>query len=234
MTFILCLALVACKDPPKPEVKPSPTPSPRQVEVSPAPLSPSPRTATIAEPETSTLGPSRDSLIASYQKSCSFIPKVMMYSMEGPEETTACEAVAFEQNCSPDFFGCWDKRSACRDGCKKPCTDCQASASGACDKCKAACKDEACTKSCAEARADAYLRCVRAMEDCRDTRCPADEERCMKAGAERVKKVCGATCEAYKSCITSHNEIDQTVYEGCQKKFPKLSEDCQRWCDPGF
>ena len=85
-----------------------------------------------------------------------------------------------------------------------------------------------------EARADAYLRCVRAMEDCRDTRCPADEERCMKAGAERVKKVCGATCEAYKSCITSHNEIDQTVYEGCQKKFPKLSEDCQRWCDPGM
>ena len=250
--LLLCFAalLSACRErgaqpaevSPAPSAEPAKSAEPlRSAEATPPPTVA--KTASAAAPieagvRDSTAAPTRDFLIAHYLEDCGYTALLTIDdpdSASGLSDKPECEAMAWEQNCAPDFFGCWDQLMECKAACKTPCGSCQASAASVCNKCKAACKTgDACLRGCAEARADARDRCLESADVCRSKACPAAEAKCMRAGEAKVKKVCGKDCERFKSCAAELMNKETFEYDLCKKQFSELPADCFTWCDPGM
>lgn len=250
--LLLCAALLlascrerAAETPGAPVKSPAPSaglsPAPSVVVTPTAPPSAAAaRTASAAleGARPSTGAPSREALIGHYLEDCGY---TALLSIDDPDAASGisdkpeCEAMAWEQNCAPDLFGCWDKLMDCKAACKVPCGSCQAKAASACNKCKAACKTgPSCLRACAEARVDAREGCLEAADACRGKACPAAEAKCMSEGEAKVKKVCGKDCERYKSCASELMNKGTFEYDLCKKQFSQLPADCFTWCDPGM
>lgn len=193
----------------------------------PAPAEPAPALAVGAV--------TREAAVAAYLGDChaTFVdPAAAQDPDAGVSEE--CAYLEFDQNCSPDPSGCWDKGQACEAGCTDSCGTCQSTCAGVCDGCKAGCGEDAtCLHTCADARATCRDACLSSKSDCVLRVCPAAEEACSSAFATLRAERC-PDCDAISQClIDSWNNANADGQQACAAKFPADAPECVSWCDPG-
>jgi hypothetical protein len=142
-----------------------------------------------------------------------------------------CSYLDFDQNCSPDPSGCWDKGQSCQSGCANACESCDSKCDGGCNGCKSKCKagDSECVAECAEARVECRDQCMATKEACVDTTCPEAEKACYDDHEALVAKTC-PKCEQIKRCVNDAIEHDKDPLDVCGAKFKRVSEQCFEWC----
>jgi hypothetical protein len=172
--------------------------------------------------------PAPEAIVAAYLADCHADIKVTWEDMDGTETKVDCDALAFDQNCSPDKFGCWGTVETCRAGCADPCHVCQTKCGSACDDCKTSCDGGSCLTKCAEQRASCRTTCLYAVQKCRADTCNANYDKCEKDADERTNTQC-PECSAIRECITTRlNEgkpTDDCLPAGNAK-------ECLEWCSP--
>lgn len=201
---------------------------------------PTPRSSTLAgvwvppelrEPTNATTSPDGAEIRAMFASDCHAVPwRVVddVSSTTGLARRDLCRAEGFDQNCAPDFFGCWTGREGCRAECGSSCLDCESRCGGLCMDCRAACAadDDACVAACGEARADCFEGCASALDRCKDETCQDGYKRCEAGGESDRRRVCGKVCEKLTRCLDSED------YDRCRARFPKADPRCFEWCQP--
>jgi len=167
-------------------------------------------------------------IVATYLADCHADIEVTYDDMEGPQTKVDCTALAFDQNCAPDTFGCFEAVEGCRAGCADPCNACQSKCGDVCDGCKSACDGGDCLRACAEARAACRTTCLYAVQRCRADDCNALYSKCEADGAARTKKLC-PDCEAMRTCMEARFE-DGKPPDTCLT--PGNAKECLEWCSP--
>ncbi|MFT3841665.1 MAG: hypothetical protein QM723_32045 [Myxococcaceae bacterium] len=193
----------------------------------------------VADPKVppAVLSKEQKELNAAFIVDCHHVVTVTVDGPQGDEQKPECEARDFDQNCSPDMFGCWDGLQKCKDACSKPCGKCQSDCADSCDGCKAKCSgDVDCISRCGVARLTCRTTCLASLNTCRDTTCEAESKTCEEKAEAQLKKDC-PDCEGLRTCLTEAMEKGVTDYkatqDGCLKKFPKADRKCVELCDPG-
>lgn len=155
-------------------------------------------TNTFPEPRRA---PTADQLIAFFGRDCAGVVTVDVDEMGMPAPRPACGARDFEQNCSPDRYGCEALGEACLDRCAQPCMGCQSTCATACDGCKSKCKGELlCLRGCAQSRSTCHSKCLTLSQTCRDSGCSSVVATCEERAVERMATECGDACGALKAC----------------------------------
>ncbi len=172
--------------------------------------------------------PSPEALVAAYLADCHARVEVEFDDMDGPRKSVDCEALAFDQNCSPDVFGCWTGVEACKAGCAAPCNDCQAACADTCDGCKTGCDGGACATACAQSRVACRTRCLFALQDCRATTCSGAYEKCEADANARRERLC-PDCAAITTCL-GERHWDGGAAVDCLTEG-NIAE-CLEWCSP--
>jgi hypothetical protein len=163
--------------------------------------------------------------IGAYLADCA-APMMVEDEMEGGM-VSACGYLEFDQMCSPDITGCWDKREGCNESCVSPCQGCESSCVTDCGGCKSTCGDDAaCLQTCAETRLSCQESCLTSKEGCLTT-CGTEETACYDDFQVKLAEVCPA-CDRIRDCLMS--DVRQTS-GGCQAKFPSADARCFSWCD---
>lgn len=185
----------------------------------------------LREPTNATTAPDAAQLRALFLGDCHAVPWRVVddeTSTTGLARRDVCRAEGFDQNCAPDFFGCWAGRESCRAECGSGCLDCESRCGGACMDCRAACSadDEGCLEACDEARADCFDACATALDRCKDETCQEGYTRCEAGGEVDRKRVCGKVCDKLMRCLESAD------YDRCRARFPKADPRCFEWCQP--
>ena len=177
--------------------------------------------------------PSTEALIAAFTADCHHHVTLTFEDMDGTHpDAGECDARMFDQNCSPDTFGCWEGVEQCRDACADPCHTCQSVCADRCDSCKSQCNGAAaCITACATSRVDCRVQCLGRLETCRTTTCDAAMSRCEAEAQVRLKRLC-PDCDAITSCQLEASERDQDA-KHCAAKFPHNAAECLDWCTPG-
>ncbi len=154
-------------------------------------------------------------------------------SEETEEVADECLFREFDQNCSPDPSGCWDKGQACRDACGKPCESCDDTCAGGCDGCmgKCAADDDACRHACAQARVGCRDACLAARDKCSNDDCSKAEEECNTAHLALREQKC-PRCEQINACMNEALEKggDREPQAICRPKFKREPAECFEWC----
>lgn len=171
-------------------------------------------------------GASRDAAVQAYLRDCHHVfPFDSEYDVAG-DATNECLAREFDQNCSPDLYGCYDAGETCRDACGKPCDACQDACAGVCDDCVEDCsgKSKTCKHPCAVKRADCRTTCLDAKQAC-ESACGTQESTCYEDAEKKKAKLC-PRCSEIGACLMDGSP------EQCKKQIPSPSE-CFEWCSPG-
>ena len=143
-----------------------------------------------------------------------------------------CSALNYDQNCSPDPSGCWDKGEACVSNCGGSCNQCQDRCANTCDDCKSGCEgDGKCERKCASKRSSCRDTCMGEKSSCANEVCPGSSQQCYDNFDAKVTKRC-PDCEAIRDCIVEawNNETDWQSH--CKK--PGNGAECTEWCMPGM
>ncbi|MFO0598239.1 MAG: hypothetical protein U0228_23245 [Myxococcaceae bacterium] len=204
-------------------------------EAAPAPTPPPPAPVAVIDAgprelpyEVKQGAPDREKLVALFTEQCTREIEIEFDDMEGPRAGGECRTIAFDQNCAPDTFGCFDGVVKCRENCSEPCLKCQQACGTSCDGCKAKCgQDAACLKSCAEARADCWTNCLYDTQDCRAKACNAQYQKCEDDADARVKKTC-PDCEKIRQCLLKSWYGDGGPADACL--LPGNAKECFEWC----
>jgi hypothetical protein len=185
----------------------------------------------LREPTSATTSPDGASTRAMFAEDCHAVPWRVVEDVDsatGLARRDLCRAESFDQNCAPDFFGCWTGRESCRAECGSNCLDCESRCGASCMDCRAACSagDEACLTACGEARADCFEGCAAALDRCKDETCQEGYSRCEAGGRSARQRVCGKVCDKLARCLESAD------YDSCRARFPKADPRCFEWCLP--
>lgn len=165
-------------------------------------------------------------LIAKYAADCHAEILVTFDDMDGEKEMEDCKAIAMDQNCAPDLFGCWEKQEACVASCAQPCGACQDACAEVCDACKGGCDGGTCANDCAKARFNCRNECLYGQSACRSA-CFKEGEVCGDLGEERVKQQC-PDCDAINQCLWDHMKDSPEARAKCLK--PGNAHECLEWC----
>lgn len=176
----------------------------------------------------------RAALVDAFLAQCDFEPQVLVDGPDGPLNAAACQSLDFDQNCSPDFSGCWSANEDCKYECGNPCAACSGGCAASCDACKADCAGKVngaeCLRACAESRTTCHETCLSNRIKCIDVDCSAAETACSAKYDARVVAECGDACQTYRDC-PSRTE-PPTAVEVCEAEAGKLSEFCRNACSP--
>lgn len=162
-------------------------------------------------------------LIERYAADCHLALRARYDDMDGEAEKPECEAIATDQNCAPDVFGCWDQQTECTNGCAAPCNACEQACATSCDACKTGGKD---AKACGAARLACRNECLYAQMACRSA-CAREAERCSDLGEERIKQQC-PDCDAINQCLWDRANDGPEKRATCLK--PGNARECLEWC----
>lgn len=176
-------------------------------------------------------GASRAEAIAAFAKDCHATLKATAYVYEEEEKVAECLARDVDQNCNPDYFGCYGELDTCQVKCQPVCTRCQDTCGGSCDDCMARCAegDASCLRTCAEARADCRERCMLGLRRCQSDDCDVALKTCDTKALEHLRGCDVEKCDAYIDC---YNEADDYEHadERCQPKMAGMDPVCQDVC----
>jgi hypothetical protein len=253
LALLTAATLAACRREATPDAGAAPPASPPSPPLAPPSATPTPvvapraaetssqaRSSTLAavwtptelrEPTNATTSPDLPAQRAMFADDCHAVPWRVVddeTSSTGLARRDVCRADGFDQNCAPDWFGCWEGRVGCRAACGSSCVDCESSCGGACVDCRAACApdDDACRAACGVARADCFEACAQALDRCKDETCAEAYTSCEARGEADRRRICGKTCEKLAACLESSD------YERCRARFPKADPRCFEWCLP--
>lgn len=172
--------------------------------------------------------------VAAYEADCHHrfaAPETADFDVTG-DDLEECAFVDFDQNCSPDPSGCWDRGQACVGDCSTVCTGCQTTCAGTCDDCKAACQgNPSCVHACAESRATCRETCVSAKATCTGNICPGTESACYAAFEKTRAEKC-PDCEGLRACVEAGWSNGTDSRAECPPKFPNNPPECLEWCAP--
>lgn len=181
--------------------------------------------------EVSENAPPTAELIAAFESDCGHQVDVVYEDMTGQTDAGECEARVFEQNCSPDQFGCWDRSEKCRDACAEPCRSCEAACTNHCETCKRSCDAGTCMTSCATARNDCRIACLRRLDTCRTKDCQVELDGCESDAEKRTREQC-PHCDELRECQQAAYEKNEDP-AACAKQFSDDAVECLEWCSPG-
>ncbi len=143
-----------------------------------------------------------------------------------------CTALNYDQNCSPDPSGCWDKGQSCIEDCGDPCTSCQDECGDSCDSCKSTCDgNKKCETQCAQNRAECRDSCLANKAKCAESTCVDQQKRCYDKFEGKVDKAC-PDCDAIRQCIIDAWNEEADWRDACKK--PGNRSECMEWCMPGM
>jgi hypothetical protein len=169
-------------------------------------------------------------LIAAFARDCNHQVNVEFEDMNGTNDAGECSARAFDQNCSPDRFGCWDASEKCRDDCANPCQTCEAKCGSSCEACKTQCDGGDCLTTCAVGRNDCRISCLHRLQTCRSTDCQRELDACDADAQKRTTEQC-PQCDELRDCLLAAMEAS-TEPAKCAAKFPRNAAECLEWCSP--
>lgn len=169
--------------------------------------------------------PPAEKVLEAYLADCHADIEVTFDDMVDRQTKVDCDALAFDQNCSPDHFGCWDAEQKCQAECADPCKTCQTKCGDVCDTCKTKCTGDECKTVCAQERADCRLECLYKVQTCRSDTCNAKYQACEDEGNAMKQRLC-PECSAISECLMKtggEGERGACLPEGNAK-------ECLEWC----
>lgn len=168
-----------------------------------------------------------DAVVAAYLEDCAAVFGVEDDVSDGSDDE--CTWREFDQNCSPDTFGCFDQAERCKDACQPRCVGCQAACAGTCEDCKSACdgKGPACARTCAEKRAACRDTCLGQKGTCEGA-CVDAEGECYREGQKKRTEKC-PRCSELNDC--EYRKMSEgKEREDCLKEFPDHAPECLDLC----
>lgn len=175
--------------------------------------------------------PTDAQLASFFDRGCGNAVTVDIDMMGSPEVQSACIARDFNQNCSPDKFGCDAAEEKCLDRCAAPCESCELSCASTCGGCKDKCGDDLlCRHACSQSRGTCHKACVSRATSCRTSgACGREHTACVERAAKRKADECDAeVCAAYNSCVSTGPDFQPPG--GCDPIAAKLSPFCLEAC----